>query len=513
MSVANSNIPEFSVTEFSKSLKSMVESQYAYIRIRGELSNCKIAASGHLYCSLKDDLSALDGVCWRGQVSKLNFSPVDGCDVVCTGRITTYAGRSKYQIVIEKMELAGEGALLKMLEERKKKLAAEGLFDENNKKPIPFLPQTIAVVTSPTGAVIRDILHRISERFPCHVLLWPVQVQGESAAREIVNALKQINEIDIHSHIPKADVIILARGGGSLEDLMAFNEESVVRAIASSKIPLISAVGHETDWTLSDFVADLRAPTPTGAAEKAVPERMALWQQLLDFQQRFLASQKRYLLLRTDKLHLVYRAIPKPHQILDEYFQSLDDKYERCKRAIDVLLHNMSSTIEKISLQMKSPSEHLLHVSQNVYSLNEKAKYLIVGMVNSGAQKYTHYEDRFLSVKMESFFTTCTDKLSLVIQQGQRLLEQHYKRDVQELKYYSHMLESYSYQQVLSRGFMLAYDENDHAISSVHEIADPIKKVTLQFRDGKVSGLFTKKSENSYKRPKGKKKPSQLKLF
>ena len=267
------NMPEFSVSELSGALKRSVEEAFGGVRVRGEISGFKRAASGHLYMALKDENAVLDAVCWRGVAQKLQHRPEEGLEVIATGRLTIYPGRSKYQLVIESIEPAGEGALLKLLEERRRLLAAEGLFDESRKQPIPFLPEVIGIVTSPTGAVIRDILHRLRERFPRRVLLWPVPVQGSGAAERMAQAVHGFNRQLPAGTVPKPDVLIIARGGGSLEDLWCFNEEIVVRAVAESAIPVISAVGHETDTTLIDHAADLRAPTPTGAAEMAVPVR------------------------------------------------------------------------------------------------------------------------------------------------------------------------------------------------------------------------------------------------
>ncbi|MGI9506109.1 MAG: exodeoxyribonuclease VII large subunit, partial [Geminicoccaceae bacterium] len=270
------NVAEFTVSELSGALKRTIEDAYGYVRVRGEISGFKRAASGHLYFALKDERALIDSVCWRGTAGKLGFQPEDGLEVIASGRITTYAGRSKYQIVVDRLEPAGAGALMALLEERKKKLAAEGLFDVDRKRGLPFLPDVIGVVTSPTGAVIKDILHRLSERFPRHVLLWPVAVQGEKAKDEVTAAIEGFNRLPAGGTIPRPDVLIVARGGGSLEDLWTFNEENVVRAAAASTIPLISAVGHETDTTLIDLAADHRTPTPTAAAELAVPVRAEL---------------------------------------------------------------------------------------------------------------------------------------------------------------------------------------------------------------------------------------------
>src|SRR5258708_6473519 len=270
------NLPEYTVSELSTALKRRIEESFSYVRVRGEVSGFKRHSPGYCYLALKDAEAVLDAVCWRGTAVRLTVKPEDGMEVVCTGRLTTFPGRSKYQLVIETMELAGIGALLKLLEERKQRLAAEGLFAEGRKKKLPFLPAVIGVVTSPTGAVIRDILHRLGDRFPRRVLLWPVAVQGEGAAAQIAAAITGFNALAPGGRVPRPDLLIVARGGGSLEDLMPFNEEIVVRAAAASSIPLISAVGHETDTTLIDLASDRRAPTPSAAAEIAVPVRLDL---------------------------------------------------------------------------------------------------------------------------------------------------------------------------------------------------------------------------------------------
>ena len=269
----STNLPLYSVFELSAALKHKVEDGFQHIRVKGELGRVTRARSGHIYVDMKDDKAVLSCVVWRGVSSGLRFQPEEGMEVVAEGRLTTYPGRSQYQMVIESLDLAGTGALMKLLEERKQKLAREGLFDTEKKKDLPFLPKTIGVITSPTGAVIRDILHRLEDRFPCHVLLWPVLVQGERAASEVTEALQGFHALKKGGGIPLPDVIIIARGGGSFEDLWPFHDERLVRSVAESKFPVISAIGHETDWTLLDLVADRRAPTPTAAAEMAVPVR------------------------------------------------------------------------------------------------------------------------------------------------------------------------------------------------------------------------------------------------
>src|SRR6266702_822545 len=271
-----SNLPEYSVSELSLALKRSIEDGFGQVRVRGEISGFKRPGSGHCYFALKDADAVIDAVCWRMTAIRLALRPEDGMEVVCSGRLTTYPGRSKYQLVIDTIELAGIGALLKVLEDRRQRLAAEGLFAAERKRKLPFLPQVIGIVTSPSGAVIRDILHRLADRFPRRVLIWPVAVQGDGAAAQIAAAIAGFNGIAAGGPIPRPDLLIVARGGGSLEDLMPFNEEIVVRAAAASVIPLISAVGHETDTTLIDLASDRRAPTPTAAAEMAVPVRLDL---------------------------------------------------------------------------------------------------------------------------------------------------------------------------------------------------------------------------------------------
>ena len=332
---ARPNLAEYTVSELSQALKRSIEDNFAYVRVRGEVSGFKRHGSGHCYLTLKDAEAALDAVCWRLTAMRLAVRPEDGMEVVCTGRLTTYPGRSKYQLVIDTIELAGVGALLKLLEERRQRLAAEGLFAEERKKKLPFLPEVIGVVTSPSGAVIRDILHRLADRFPRHVLVWPVAVQGEGAAHQIAAAIAGFNHLPAGGAVRRPDLIIVARGGGSLEDLMAFNEETVVRAAAASAIPLISAVGHETDTTLIDHASDRRAPTPTAAAEMAVPVRLDLLAELGGKSSRLAGGLAR--LLSERRLHLsgLARGLPDPQDLIGNAAQRLDDRAERLRLAAE----------------------------------------------------------------------------------------------------------------------------------------------------------------------------------
>jgi len=321
------NVVEFTVSELSQAVKRTIEDGFGFVRVRGEISGWRGPhSSGHAYFSLKDEGAKIDAVVWRGSFQKLRFKPEEGLEVIATGRMTTFPGSSKYQIVIEALEPAGVGALMALLEERKKKLAAEGLFDAARKLALPRLPKVVGVVTSPTGAVIRDILHRIADRFPVRVIVWPVRVQGETSAAEVAAAIAGFDALPAEGRdgIPRPDVVIVARGGGSLEDLWSFNEEIVVRAAAASTIPLVSAIGHETDWTLIDLAADLRAPTPTGAAEMVLPVRAELLDQVGSLGLRLGGAIRRGLEARRTELRSAARALPTPASLLETRRQRFD---------------------------------------------------------------------------------------------------------------------------------------------------------------------------------------------
>ena len=328
------NAEPLSVSELSARLKRTVEDRFGFVRLRGELSGVKRAASGHLYCCLKDDKAIIDGVMWKGGAQRLAFRPEDGVEVIATGKLTTYPGRSKYQIVVETMEIAGEGALLALLEKLRARLAAEGLFAPERKRDLPYLPAVIGVVTSPTGAVIRDILHRLADRFPSQVLVWPVLVQGQGAAEQVAAAVRGFSAMPADGKVPRPDLVIVARGGGSIEDLWSFNEEIVVRAVAECTIPIISAVGHETDTTLCDHAADRRAPTPTAAAEMAVPVRAELAANLAELSLRKQRCALRPVALGRERLEARVRHLPKPEALLAAKAQRLDEASERLRRAL-----------------------------------------------------------------------------------------------------------------------------------------------------------------------------------
>lgn len=464
---AGSNLPEFTVSEISTALKRTVEERFPLVRVRGEISQPKYHGSGHLYLTLKDNRSVLAGVCWRGTVGRLSMRAEEGLEVICTGRITTFAGQSKYQLVIESMELAGEGALLKMLEDRRRRLAEEGLFDADRKRPLPFLPRVIGVVTSPTGAVIRDILHRLEDRFPRHVLVWPVAVQGEAAAAQITEAIAGFNGLPgATGGVPRPDLLIVARGGGSLEDLMAFNEESVVRAVAASAIPVITAVGHETDTTLVDHAADRRAPTPTAAAEMAVPVRHELAADLLDRDRRMGSAVHRLFEQNRLRVEALSRGLGDPGRLLEAASQRLDDRAERLHQAWPQFIDRRRGALAELSARLPHPQASLSQARQSVAHLTER----LSGAMRSGL---TRRQDRF---------DATANRLSPT--PVMRLLREKQAA----LAALSQLLESLSPEGPLKRGYALVRD-GDAVLTTVAE-AKPGRAVTLQFADGTAGAVI-----------------------
>ncbi|MCM5553107.1 exodeoxyribonuclease VII large subunit [Pleomorphomonas sp. NRKKF1] len=357
MTDPTSNAAEYTVSEISFALKRSIEDQFGFVRVRGEISGYRGPhSSGHAYFALKDEGARMEAVVWRGVMGKLRFKPEEGMEVIATGRLTTYPNSSKYQIVIDALEPAGAGALMALLEERKRKLGAEGLFDPERKQLLPYLPRVIGVVTSPTGAVIRDILHRLADRFPVHVLVWPVKVQGESCGPEVAAGITGFNALPDGGAIPRPDVIIVARGGGSLEDLWGFNDEVVVRAAAASDIPLVSAVGHETDWTLIDLVADVRAPTPTGAAEMVVPVRRELLDRVDDLGRRLTGASLRAIDLRRTRLIAAARALPRASDILALPRQRFDTAANALPKALTANTTLHARRFERVTARLTPAS-------------------------------------------------------------------------------------------------------------------------------------------------------------
>lgn len=480
------NAGEVTVFELSQAIKKTLEGRFDRVRVKGEISGFKRATSGHLYLMLKDENAALKAVCWKGNAARLGLVPEDGMEVIATGRVTTYGDRSEYQLVIERLELAGIGALLKIIEDRKKKLAAEGLFDLERKRPLPTLPTIIGIVTSPTGAVIRDILHRLTDRFPRHVLLWPVAVQGEGAAAQIAAAIRGFNTLGSDHLVPRPDLLIVARGGGSIEDLMAFNEEVVVRAAAESDIPLISAVGHETDTTLIDFASDRRAPTPSAAAEMAVPVRADLATLLGEIGHRLTTCVNRHLSEARLELTGLWRGMPEPMRLLQEKAQSLDGWLERWVNARLPYFHRRLDRLAQLRAELKTPHQQLVE-AQNAVRLNSN---------NLAHAFHINLERQYRGFERAGASLT------------PRLLTTLIERQQTTLSHLSQLLESYSYEKVLERGFALVRDADGKPIASVSSVgSDEI--LSLQFYDGSVNVVSLEKSGDKSKRGKKSISPKQ----
>ncbi|MGB1345383.1 MAG: exodeoxyribonuclease VII large subunit [Amylibacter sp.] len=437
------NAPEFSVSELSSVLKRMIEGEFSNVRIRGEVGRVSRPASGHLYFDLKDDKSVIASVTWRGQASKLATQPEEGLEVVATGKITTFAGQSRYQMIVSEMSVAGIGALMAQLEKRKKKLEAEGLFDKKIKKEIPYLPEIIGVITSPSGAVIRDILHRLSDRFPRKVLLWPVSVQGESCAPDVTAAINGFNKLTPGGAMPRPELIIVARGGGSIEDLWGFNEESVVRAASESEIPLISAVGHETDTTLIDLASDLRAPTPTAAAEYAVPVRADLMGWLSSMEERRVRSLSSSLEIKRQRLKDLSRGLPAPADLVAMAAQRLDAVSDRLPRALSAVSNNKRTLLLQTSAGLRG------RLLQN--KLIDRTK------------------------EMNRFVKSIEANIRLIIQRNQSALD-----GLERIR------QTLGYEATLRRGYTVVRNKDGKLITRLKE-ADVNKELEIEFYDGKTS--------------------------
>jgi exodeoxyribonuclease VII large subunit len=438
--VPGGNLTPYTVGELARAVKRTIEGEYGLVRVRGELLRVKRHTSGHIYLCLKDDDAVLDGVIWRGSVSRLGLVPEDGAEVICTGRITTYPARSSYQLVIESMELAGQGALLKLIEERRKKLMAEGLFNPERKRPLPSLPSVIGVVTSPTGAVIRDILHRLADRFPRDVLIWPVAVQGATAANEVAAAIRGFNALPIAGWPCRPDVLIVARGGGAMEDLMPFNEEIVVRAAAESAIPLISAVGHETDTTLIDFAADRRAPTPTAAAEFAVPVRLQLLARVDEFSSRLLFQLERAVAFKRSSLQALERGLGNPRHAIEAHIQRLDGLDERLDGARRNYMDRRTQSVATWGARLRHPLQQVQDFDRRIDMLGRSLDSGFQRTLDGAAARFVRFGD---------------------------------------------LLESYSYRGVLKRGYALITDGKGHAIGSAQGVG-PGSALSIEFHDGRV---------------------------
>ncbi|PHR51156.1 MAG: exodeoxyribonuclease VII large subunit [Robiginitomaculum sp.] len=461
--MTDSNAHEFTVSELAGSLKRTVEEAYGHVRVRGELGRVTIARSGHIYMDLKDEKAVISTIVWKGVAGNLSFRPEEGLEVIAEGKLTTYPGRSQYQLVITKLEPAGAGALMALLEERRKKLTIEGLFAEDQKRALPYLPQTIGVITSPTGAVIRDILHRLEDRFPRHVLLWPVLVQGDKAAAQVTQAINGFAALPEGGDIARPDLLIVARGGGSVEDLWPFNEEEVVRAAAACSIPIISAIGHETDWTLLDLVADVRAPTPTGAAEMAVPVRADLAAMLDESGLRLKSGLRRLIQARELALTAARRGLPKPEELLAAASQRFDYVASRLAVAL-------GRRVERAELALGQALAGL------------RPQTLLSGITQRG-QMVSNLAER-LPPTMQRVLTRQQDRLQTSVK----------------------LLGALSHKSVLGRGFALVHDKAGKLVTRAASLSDG-KLVQLEFADGKKSAIIGKGGVSKPVRRKMKAKP------
>lgn len=496
-----SNLPELTVSDLSGALKRTIETAYDHVRVRGELGRVTIARSGHMYADLKDDKAVLNTIMWKGQVSRLPFRPEEGLEVIATGRMSTYPGRSNYQLIADSLRPAGVGALMALLEERKKKLAAEGLFDERHKKRLPFLPATVGVVTSPTGAVIRDILHRIRDRFPVRVILWPALVQGDTAAPQIEAAIRGFNAM---SGANRPDVLIVGRGGGSIEDLWPFNEEAVVRAAFESEIPLISAVGHETDTTLIDYVSDARAPTPTGAAEIAVPVRSDLQLQIDDLEQR----QKRALVRATRRgaERVEATRLPRPDRLLEPKRQRLDAIGDRLPLSMRTLVARQRSRLDSVSGRLSSPKEIVLEKRSRLDKLSAR---LGSGLQQAASKKRIEFARSASRLRPEPLVADAKRARSALIDIAQRArpaLDRIVLGKQTDLSSKAKLLETLSYQATLNRGYAIVRDGDGKLLRSA-EVVAKAASVDVTLADGTVPLAPTGAAKADTSKPQQKPKP------
>jgi exodeoxyribonuclease VII large subunit len=499
MNDARVNIPEWTVSELSSALKRSIEDNFGYVRVRGEISGFKGAhSSGHCYFALKDENARIEAVVWKGNFARMRIKPEEGMEVVATGRLTTYPGRSTYQIVIESLAPAGLGALMALLEERKKRLSAEGLFDPARKQLLPYLPAVIGVITSPTGAVIRDILHRLADRFPRRVLVWPVRVQGDGSAEEVAAAIRGFNALPADGPLPQPDLLIVARGGGSIEDLWAFNEEIVVRAAADSMIPLISAVGHETDNTLIDNAADQRAPTPTAAAEMAVPVRAELLSRVADTARRVLACWHRGQEARCTELRSAARALPSADMLLGLPRQRLDaaaDRMPRALRANAQLHHTALSRIgarltpQALRARIARDDERVLALvrrlgrGMDVGRERRRERYLAVGARLSAGLR-ANAQAHAVRIARER------DRLRGLADRAQRATLMRIDRCDARVERAGQLLAALSYHGVLARGFALVRDGSGRPLHAAAGVS-PGLKLDIEFNDGRVPAIAT----------------------
>ncbi len=490
-----SNLAEYSVSELSGSIKRTVEQAFDQVRVRGEISGYRGPhSSGHAYFALKDDKARIDAVIWKGTMSRLKFRPEEGMEVIATGKVTTFPGSSKYQIVIETLEPAGAGALMALLEERKRKLSAEGLFDSARKRPLPFMPRVIGVVTSPTGAVIRDILHRISDRFPVHVVVWPVRVQGEGSGNEVAAAIEGFNAFSPDGPLATPDVIIVARGGGSLEDLWSFNDEAVVRAAAASRIPLISAVGHETDWTLIDYAADQRAPTPTGAAEMAVPVKAELEAMISGLGARLKGAASRQMDNRRQSLRALGRAMPSLDQLLALPRRRFDEAAAGLGRGLQMNTANKRRSFERISAHLRPDmlSNRLAERRQRILERMVRVERIVERMIDRARGRTASADAslRSLPARILGQVHRSRDRISGLSVRSDTAVFADLRRLKGLVVAQDRVLQSLSYRNVLKRGYTIVYDDTGAPVHAASALGFG-QAITIEFADDRIAAVTT----------------------
>ncbi len=478
------NTPEFSVSEISGAVKKAIEGGFSHVRVRGEVGRVSRPASGHIYLDLKDDRAVLSGVIWKGRAQGLAHRPEEGMEVIATGKLTTFPGQSKYQMVIEDIAPAGAGALMAMLEKRKAQLAAEGLFAPERKKPLPYLPEIIGVVTSPSGAVIRDILHRLRDRFPRKVLVWPVAVQGQKCAAEVAAAIDGFNRLTPGGALPRPDLLIVARGGGSLEDLWGFNEEIVARAAAASDIPLISAVGHETDTTLIDYVADRRAPTPTAAAELAVPVRLELlgWvdQQGMRLSQALLSGIQQ----RQQRLRDLGRALPQPDALVEGPRQRLDYLAERLPNALRAAAAKKRLQMSEAALR---PGILTRHMANDLRRLDDTAKRLVPALKRRSRDGAVALERAARGLRVEVLQDRLARQRERLDNIAHRLSDRATRQQqdrVARLQSLDRLRETLGYVETLKRGYAVV--RGDGNVVTGKAAAESAQALEIEFADGRI---------------------------
>lgn len=534
----SSNISQISVSELSAALKRTLEDRFGYVRVRGEISGYRGPhSSGHAYFSLKDESARLDAVVWRTTFARMKIKPEEGMEVIASGKVTTFAGKSSYQIVVETLEPAGAGALMLLLEKRRRQLAAEGFFDVSRKRKLPFLPRVIGIITSPGGAVIRDILHRLSDRFPVHVIVWPVRVQGEGAAEELRGAVNGFSALSETSQIVRPDLVIVARGGGSLEDLWSFNDEFLVRSVAESSIPIISAIGHETDWTLIDHVSDLRAPTPTAAAEIAVPVRADLIAHVSQFEARAIAAVTRNNQQFSTNLRVVSRSIPSLTNVVVFKSQRLDAVADRLRSLLDT-----KSSADRLKLALVDARLNRMSPEARFEMKRDTTKFLAARLKSStmrAREGCVLQRDRIANALPFSafrYFERRAEQSRAILRQwelksaGNRLqlvsLQRALEHNVQSLNRAmgdgfeqkgassikaGRLFAVVNYRSVLARGYALVLNEEKRVITKARELRTT-QKFIIRLADGDVAAV-TEPMRPKKKRATGTKDSYQKALF